>query len=108
MPRDGVVVIASTNFPDHVDSALKRPDGVIVIPRPDEMALAGIVAHHINVDADARDQGFGLKGDKGLRSPTYAPKPGLPEADLSPHGQTSGRRPGLAERRTASERSDSL
>ena len=53
-PRDGVVVIGATNFPDNVDPALKRPgrlDRTITIPTPTIADLQGIIAHHIGIDS---------------------------------------------------------
>ncbi len=55
-PRDGVVVIAATNYPDRIDAALRRPgrlDRDVALPRPDPAALRGILAAHLRVDAEA-------------------------------------------------------
>ena len=47
--RAGVVVIAATNRPDLLDSALLRPgrfDRLLHVPRPDAAARAAIFAVH--------------------------------------------------------------
>ena len=52
--RDGIVVIAATNYPDRVDPAMLRPgrlDRHIELPMPDIQALAGIVRAHLGSDA---------------------------------------------------------
>lgn len=52
-PRDGVVVVAATNYPERIDPALKRPGRLnrhIAIPMPGIDDLAGIVAHHLGTD----------------------------------------------------------
>lgn len=47
--REGVVVVGATNFPDHIDPAIKRPgrlDRHVIIPLPDRAARADILRHH--------------------------------------------------------------
>jgi ATP-dependent Zn protease len=49
-PRDGVVVVAATNYPDRVDPAMLRPGRLerhIEIPRPTIDDLPGIIRHHM-------------------------------------------------------------
>ena len=56
--RDGVVVIAATNHPDHIDPAILRAgrlDRVIHIPLPDCAALVGILRHHLRGDLASLD-----------------------------------------------------
>ena len=52
--REGIVVVAATNYPDRVDPAMLRPgrlDRHIELPMPDIAALAGIVRAHLGSDA---------------------------------------------------------
>ena len=54
VPRDGIVVVAATNYPERVDPALLRPgrlDRHIELPMPDVQALVGIVRSHLGSDA---------------------------------------------------------
>jgi cell division protease FtsH len=57
--REGVVVIAASNYPDKVDSALRRPgrlDRHIAIGLPDQAGRAQMLAVHLgstSIDADA-------------------------------------------------------
>ena len=54
VPRDGIVVVAATNFPDRVDAGMLRPgrlDRHIELPMPNVAALAGIVRAHLGDDA---------------------------------------------------------
>ena len=56
--RAGVVVIAATNRPDHVDSALLRPgrfDRLLYVPRPDALARTAIFAVHTKATPLAAD-----------------------------------------------------
>ncbi|MDX7952291.1 AAA family ATPase [Lichenihabitans sp. Uapishka_5] len=58
-PRDGIVVIAASNFPERIDPALKRPgrlDREIAIPMPTVDDLAGIVAHHLGSDTSSMQE----------------------------------------------------
>ncbi|WP_237481342.1 AAA family ATPase [Lichenibacterium dinghuense] len=58
VPRDGIVVVAATNYPDRVDPALVRPGRLerhIELPIPDIDALAGIVRAHLGADAMLTD-----------------------------------------------------
>ncbi len=59
VPRPGVVVIAATNFPERVDSALRRPgrlDRHIELPLPGIGALEGIIRHHLGQDAEIAEE----------------------------------------------------
>ncbi|MCT7662941.1 ATP-binding protein [Shinella kummerowiae] len=50
---DGVVVVAATNLPDRIDSALLRSGRLekhVAVPLPDVAALTGILAHHLGND----------------------------------------------------------
>ena len=54
IPRDGIVVVAATNYPDRVDPAMLRPgrlDRHLELPMPDVDALLGIVRAHLGPDA---------------------------------------------------------
>ena len=58
--REGVVVIAATNYPDRVDPALLRPgrlDTRIAIPMPNAEDLRGIVRFHLRKDLAEADLG---------------------------------------------------
>ena len=58
VPRDGIVVVAATNYPDRVDPALLRPgrlDRHLELPMPDVQALVGIVKAHLGSDAISTD-----------------------------------------------------
>lgn len=49
----GVIVVAATNYPDRIDSALLRSGRLetrIDIPLPDTRALTGILEHHLGSD----------------------------------------------------------
>ncbi len=50
---EGVIVVAATNLPDRIDSALLRSGRLethIKIPMPDVAAMAGILEHHLGSD----------------------------------------------------------
>ena len=50
---EGVIVVAATNFPERIDSALLRSGRLetrVDIPMPDVTALAGILEHHLGSD----------------------------------------------------------
>lgn len=50
---EGVIVVAATNLPDRIDSALLRSGRLethINIPMPDVTAMAGILEHHLGSD----------------------------------------------------------
>lgn len=50
---EGVIVVAATNYPDRIDSALLRSGRLetrIDIPLPDTRALTGILEHHLGSD----------------------------------------------------------
>ncbi|MGV2124014.1 AAA family ATPase [Agrobacterium vitis] len=52
--RDGVIVIAASNYPDHLDPALRRPgrlDRHIEIGLPDSSARAQMLVMHLNLEA---------------------------------------------------------
>ncbi len=54
VPRDGIVVVAATNYPDRVDPALVRAgrlDRHVELPMPDVSILRNIVRHHLGADA---------------------------------------------------------
>jgi ATP-dependent 26S proteasome regulatory subunit len=54
--REGVVVIAATNYPDRIDPALLRPgrlDTRIAIPMPTAEDLGGIARFHLRQDLPA-------------------------------------------------------
>ena len=58
--REGVVVIAATNYPDRVDPALLRPgrlDARIAIPMPSSEELRGIARFHLGKDLPGADLG---------------------------------------------------
>ncbi len=58
LPRDGIVVVGATNYPDRVDPAMLRPgrlDRHRELPMPDIDALAGIVRAHLGADAMLTD-----------------------------------------------------
>ncbi len=53
IPRDGILVVGATNYPDRVDPAMLRPgrlDRHLELPMPDIDALAGIVRAHLGPD----------------------------------------------------------
>ncbi|MBP2460179.1 MULTISPECIES: ATP-binding protein [unclassified Rhizobium] len=57
---EGVIVIGATNRPEHIDGAIKRSGRLethIEIPKPDILALAGIIAHHLGKDIDVLMEG---------------------------------------------------
>lgn len=66
VPRDGIVVIAATNYPDRVDDAMRRPgrlDRHIRIPLPDMLAIEGIVDYHLgSVEDDVVPVARALRG----------------------------------------------
>jgi len=48
--NDGVLVLAATNTPWHLDAAFRRPgrfDRIVFVPPPDEAARAAILAIHL-------------------------------------------------------------
>ncbi len=50
---EGVIVVAATNFPERIDSALLRSGRLetrVDVPMPDVTALAGILEHHLGTD----------------------------------------------------------
>ncbi|PDS76377.1 ATP-binding protein [Rhizobium sp. L43] len=52
---EGVIVVGATNRPHEIDEAIRRSGRLethIEIPRPDILALAGILAHHLGADLD--------------------------------------------------------
>ena len=54
VPRNGIVVVAATNYPERVDPALLRPgrlDRQVELPMPGIDALAGIIRHHLGPEA---------------------------------------------------------
>jgi ATP-dependent Zn protease len=56
--REGVVVIGTTNYPERVDAALRRPgrlDREIRLGLPDAAALTGILRFHLGSDLDGQD-----------------------------------------------------
>ena len=56
--RDGVVVIGTTNYPERVDPAVRRPgrlDREIRLGLPDAAALTGILRFHLGSDLDGED-----------------------------------------------------
>jgi SpoVK/Ycf46/Vps4 family AAA+-type ATPase len=66
--NDGVLVIAATNAPWHMDSAFRRPgrfDRILFVPPPDAAARAAILRLHLagkpqgNIDFDAVAQAAG-------------------------------------------------
>jgi cell division protease FtsH len=69
--REGVVVIAATNYPDRVDPALLRPgrlDTKIAIPMPSAEDLRGIIRFHLHKhlpDADLGGLALALVGSTG-------------------------------------------
>jgi cell division protease FtsH len=73
----GVVVLAATNRPDALDSALRRPgrfDREVIVPLPDRVERAAILASH------ARDKNLGP--DAALEQ-VAAATPGFSGADLA-------------------------
>jgi cell division protease FtsH len=70
--RQGVVVLAATNYPDKIDAAIKRAgrlDREIIIEKPDVPTLARIFRHHIGpdllVDIDLTPLALGSRGATG-------------------------------------------
>ncbi len=60
LAREGVVVVAATNYPDRIDPALLRPgrlDTRIAIPMPSAEDLRGIVRFHLRGDLPDADLG---------------------------------------------------
>lgn len=56
--REGVIVVAASNFPQNLDPALKRPgrlDRHIVIELPDQVARAQMIATHLGVTSAATE-----------------------------------------------------
>ncbi len=56
--REGVVVVGATNFPDKIDTALRRPgrlDKLVEIPLPDASARDGILRFHLRGDLEGID-----------------------------------------------------
>ena len=56
--REGVVVIGTTNFPEHLDTALLRPgrlDRHIEISLPDADARTAIIEHYMNFKLSTKD-----------------------------------------------------
>ena len=56
--REGVVVIGTTNFPEHLDRALLRPgrlDRHIEISPPDAAARSAIIEHYMNFKLSPKD-----------------------------------------------------
>lgn len=56
--REGVVVVGACNHPDRLDPALVRSgrlDRRILIPLPDQPALARIIRHHLGQDLEGAD-----------------------------------------------------
>ncbi|MDB5526049.1 MAG: ATPase family protein associated with various cellular [Rhizobium sp.] len=53
--QDGVIVVAATNHPEKIDTALLRSGRLekhVIIAPPDTDVLAGILAHHLGGDLD--------------------------------------------------------
>lgn len=72
VPREGIVFVAATNYAGRVDPAMMRPgrlDRHIEIPAPDLAALAGMIAHHLDLDPKAPETLAGAKALRG-RSPS--------------------------------------
>ncbi|PWE55508.1 ATPase [Metarhizobium album] len=56
--REGVVVVAASNYPDNLDSALRRPgrlDRHIIIDLPDQAARAQMLATHLELSSGATE-----------------------------------------------------
>ena len=56
--RDGIVVIAATNYAEHLDEAIRRPgrlDRDIHIGIPDQKGLAGVLRFHLGADLPGAD-----------------------------------------------------
>ncbi|WP_321381483.1 AAA family ATPase [Rhizobium sp.] len=67
--RDGVIVIVASNYPDHLDPALRRPgrlDCHIEIGLPDSSARAQMLLMHLNLEPLVRLKAF--KTQLGLRA----------------------------------------
>jgi cell division protease FtsH len=69
--RDGVIVIAATNFPDVIDPAIKRAgrlDREILVPMPDAAALSAIFRLKLGGDlqgVDLKAAGLAAEGSTG-------------------------------------------
>ncbi|UWU27658.1 ATP-binding protein [Rhizobium sp. WSM1274] len=62
---EGVIVVGATNRPNEIDEAIRRSGRLethIDIPRPDILALAGILAHQLGPDLDIIVGVEGLEG----------------------------------------------
>ena len=71
VPRNGIIVVAATNYPERVDPALLRPgrlDRHVELPYPGIDALAGIVRHHLGPEAviDEADLARAAKMCRGM------------------------------------------
>ena len=67
-PRDGVVVIAATNFPDRIDPALCRPgrlDRHLKLPAPTIDDLAGVLKFHLGAPAANDDLAAAARACRG-------------------------------------------
>ena len=59
-PREGIIVIAASNYPDRIDAALLRPgrlDREIEISPADQESLKGIIRFHLRADLPNADLG---------------------------------------------------